>query len=64
MKTNNGVYTSGRRNTGTTAPLPSSRSRRNNMPGIGRWLKENKLGVDMGVRATSGFCTYPLYTLL
>ena len=36
----------------------------NNMPGIGRWIKENKLGVDMGVRATSGFCTYPLYTLL
>ena len=36
----------------------------NNMPGIGLWIKKNKLGVDMGVRATSGFCTYPLYTLL
>ena len=36
----------------------------NNMPGIGRWLIKNKLGIFMGVNARSGFCTYPLYILL
>ena len=35
----------------------------NNMPGIGIWLRKKKLGIDMGVRAASGFCTYPLYML-
>ena len=35
----------------------------NNLPGIGKWLKKKKLGIDMGVKATSGFCTYPLYML-
>jgi hypothetical protein len=36
----------------------------NNLPGIGKWLKSKKLGIDMGVTARSGFCTYPLYMLL
>ncbi len=35
----------------------------NNLPGIGKWLRKKKLGVDMGVKAASGFCTYPLYML-
>ena len=35
----------------------------NNLPGIGKWIEENGLGVRMGVTATSGFCRYPLYTL-
>ena len=35
----------------------------NNMPGIGKWLRKKKLGIDMGVKAASGFCTYPLYML-
>ena len=35
----------------------------NNLPGIGKWLKKKKLGIDMGVKAASGFCTYPLYML-
>ena len=36
----------------------------NNLPGIGKWIEENGLGVNMGVVATSGFCRYPLYSLL
>ena len=35
----------------------------NNMPGIGKWLRKKRLGIDMGVKAASGFCTYPLYML-
>lgn len=35
----------------------------NNLPGIGKWLTKKKLGIDMGVKATSGFCSYPLYML-
>ena len=35
----------------------------NNLPGIGKWIKENGLGLPMYVRAASGFCIYPLYTL-
>ena len=35
----------------------------NNMPGIGRWLTRKKLGIYMGVEASSGFCKYPLYML-
>lgn len=35
----------------------------NNMPGIGKWIEENGLGISMGYLATSGFCSYPLYTL-
>ena len=36
----------------------------NNLPGIGKWLAKKKLGIDMGAKACSGFCTYPLYMLL
>ena len=35
----------------------------NNMPRIGKWLMKKKLGIDMGVKAASGFCSYPLYML-
>jgi hypothetical protein len=35
----------------------------NNMPGIGKWIEENRLGEYTGVRAASGFCIYPLYML-
>lgn len=35
----------------------------NNLPGIGKWIEKNHLGMMMGVLASSGFCRYPLYTL-
>ena len=35
----------------------------NNLPGIGKWIEDNHLGMRMGVFAASGFCSYPLYTL-
>lgn len=35
----------------------------NNLPGIGKWITEQKLGIDMGLSAQSGFCSYPLYML-
>ena len=35
----------------------------NNLPGIGKWIERNHLGIRMGVIASSGFCRYPLYTL-
>ena len=35
----------------------------NNLPGIGKWIEKNHLGMRMGVIAQSGFCSYPLYTL-
>ena len=35
----------------------------NNYPGIGKWIEENRLGMQMGLVAVSGFCRYPLYTL-
>ena len=35
----------------------------NNLPGIGKWIEENGLGVNMGYLAASGFCKYPIYTL-
>ena len=35
----------------------------NNLPGIGKWIEENDLGLSMGYIASSGFCRYPLYTL-
>ncbi len=31
--------------------------------GIGKWIEENHLGMQMGFVAASGFCRYPLYTL-
>ena len=36
----------------------------NNLPGIGKWLKKKKLGIEMGAKASPEFCTYPLYMLL
>ena len=36
----------------------------NNLPGIGKWIEENGLGVNMGYLASSGFCRYPLYTII
>ena len=36
----------------------------NNLPGIGKWLTNQKLGISMGVNVRSGFCTYPLHMLL
>ena len=35
----------------------------NNLPGIGDWITRNKLGTFIGVKASSGFCVYPLYLL-
>jgi len=35
----------------------------NNLPGIGKWIEDNHLGMSMGYLASSGFCRYPLYTL-
>ena len=35
----------------------------NNMLGIGKWLRKTNLGIFMGVKAASGFCTYPLCIL-
>jgi len=35
----------------------------NNMPGIGKWIEKNGLGSFTGVKACSGFCVYPLYSL-
>ncbi len=35
----------------------------NNIPGIGKWIEDNHLGMSMGYLASSGFCRYPLYTL-
>ena len=34
----------------------------NNMPRIGKWIEKNGLGSDTGIRASSGFCVYPLYS--
>jgi len=36
----------------------------NNMPGIGKWIERHKLGVFTGVKASSGFCVYPLYSIV
>ena len=35
----------------------------NNLPGIGKWISENDIGVFVGYEAKSGFCSYPLYML-
>lgn len=35
----------------------------NNLPGIGKWIEENGLGINMGVHGCSGFFRYPLYTI-
>ena len=34
----------------------------NNIPGIGKWIEKNGLGLPMGIQEQSGFCEYPLYT--
>ena len=31
-----------------------------NIPDFERWLEENGIAVDSGIRTVSGFCTYPL----
>ena len=36
----------------------------NNLPGIGEWIEKNGLGVNMGYLASSGFCRYPLFTIM
>ena len=33
----------------------------NNMPGIGAWLKRNKIATPLGYKQRSGFCQYELY---
>jgi hypothetical protein len=35
----------------------------NNYPKIESFIQKNNLGIPMGVSSTSGFCTYPLYTI-
>ena len=35
----------------------------NNYPKIESFIQKNNLGLPMGVNETSGFCTYPLYTI-
>ena len=35
----------------------------NNLPGIGKWIEKNGLGLLMGIQEQSGFCEYSLYTL-
>lgn len=36
----------------------------NNYPDIAAWMEKNKLALPMCYSARSGFCTYPLYTIL
>ena len=36
----------------------------NNLPGIGKWIEENGLGLKIGYQVESGFCRYPLFALL
>ena len=33
----------------------------NNLPGIGAWLKKNKIASPLGYKERSGFCQYELY---
>ena len=33
----------------------------NNLPGIGAWLKRNKIASPLGYKQRSGFCHYELY---
>ena len=63
-ETNGGLYAVATRNLGH--PLQSDSMAfldENNLPGIGKWIEKNHLGMRMGVLAQSGFCSYPLYTL-
>ena len=34
----------------------------NNLPGIGAWLKKNKIAKPLGYKQRSGFCQYELYS--
>ena len=36
----------------------------NNLPGIGAWLKKNRIAKPLGYVQRSGFCTYELYSFL
>lgn len=36
----------------------------NNYPDIGEWMEKNGLAIPMYYEARSGFCIYPLYTIL
>ena len=36
----------------------------NNLPGIGKWIRKNKIGINLGAIACSGQNNYPLYKLL
>ena len=36
----------------------------NNHTGIDKWLEKHNLAIPMYVTRRSGFCTYPLYTIL
>ena len=33
----------------------------NNLPGIGAWLRKNKIASPLGYKERSGFCQYELY---
>ena len=33
----------------------------NNLPGIGAWLRKNKIASPLGYKQRSGFCQYELY---
>jgi hypothetical protein len=35
----------------------------NNYPGIGTWIEEQGLGINIRVWEQSGFCRYPLFML-
>ena len=34
----------------------------NNLPGIGAWLRKNKIASPLGYKERSGFCQYELYS--
>ena len=34
----------------------------NNLPGIGAWLRRNKIASPLGYKQRSGFCLYELYS--
>ena len=36
----------------------------NNLPGIGAWLKKNRIAKPLGFVQRSGFCKYELYSFL
>lgn len=36
----------------------------NNYPDIEKWIQKNNLGLSMNLTQRSGFCEYPLYTIV